>query len=111
MVLLASWTVTDVASKVTVQPASHNCPMDKSDEVVRAGTMCTRRADGGRLGKSSLASCVEYMMAPFGLTIPIGRVVGFLLMTAAETEQKCAVLPLSAITLESGGMVARGDLQ
>lgn len=34
----------------------------------------------------------------------IGRVVGRLLITAAETVQKCAVLPLSAIARESGGL-------
>jgi hypothetical protein len=43
--------------------------------------------------------------------MPIGRVVGFLLMTAAVTEQKCAVLPLSAMAMESGGMVVGGPTE
>ncbi len=50
---------------------------------------------------SSSASWVEYMTEPLGLEIPIGRVVGRLLMTLAVTVQKCAVLPLSAIAKES----------
>ena len=81
-------TMTDVASKVTTHPASHNCPMDSREAVLREGTMWTRRADGGRLGKSSSASCVEYINVPLGLAMPIGWVAGRLLMTAAETVQK-----------------------
>ena len=50
-------------------------------------------------------------MVPLGFAIPIGRVVGRLLTTAAETVQKWAVLPESAIAIESGGMVRGGDLQ
>jgi hypothetical protein len=48
------------------------------------------------------------MMLPFGLAMPIGRVVGRLLMTAADTVQKWAVLPLSAMALKLGGMVIGG---
>ena len=62
----------------------------------------------GRLGKSNSASCVEYMMEPLGLAMPIGRVVGRLLMTAAETMQKCAVLPELAMAVISGGMMVGG---
>ncbi len=71
--------------------------------------MWTRRAESGRVGRSSSASCVEYMIAPLGFAMAIGRVVGRLLMTAADTVQKCAVLPLSAMAMvESGGMTVGG---
>ena len=48
------------------------------------------------------------MMVPLGLALPIGDVVGLLLMTAADTVQKCAVLPLSAMAILSGGMIVGG---
>jgi hypothetical protein len=48
--------VTSDAVKDTVQPASQNWPMDSSDDGVKAGTMWTCRADGGRAGQSSSAS-------------------------------------------------------
>ena len=47
-------------------------------------------------------------MIPFGLAMPIERVVGLLLMTAADTVRKWAVLPLSAMALQLGGMVIGG---
>jgi hypothetical protein len=43
-------------------------------------------------------------MVPLGLAMPIGFWVGRLLLTAAETVQKCAVLPLSAMAIVYGGM-------
>jgi hypothetical protein len=49
-------------------------------------------------------------MAPLGLRMPIGLVVGRLLMTWAETVQKCDVLPLSAIANESGDIVMGGPI-
>ena len=70
--------------------------------------MCTRRASRGKLGKSKSASCVEYMMFPLGLAMPIGREVTRLLITWAVTVQKCAVLPLSAMANASGGMRVGG---
>jgi hypothetical protein len=81
-------TMTDVPSKVTTHPASHNCPMESREAVLREGTMWTRRADGGRLGESSSASCVEYISVPLGSAMPMGWVAGRLFMTAAETVQK-----------------------
>jgi hypothetical protein len=81
-------TMTDVASKVTTHPALHNCHMESREAVLREGTMWTRRADGGRLGKSSSASWVEYISVPLGLAMPMGWVAGRLFMTAAETVQK-----------------------
>ena len=47
-------------------------------------------------------------MVPLGLAMPMGDVVGLLLMTAADTVQKCAVLPLSAMAIVSGGMIVGG---
>jgi hypothetical protein len=49
------------------------------------------------------------MMDPLGFVMPIGRVVGRLLMTAAVTVQKWAVLPESAIARKLGGTIL-GDL-
>ena len=57
---------------------------------------------------SSLASWVEYIIVLFGFVIPIGVVVGRLFITLAVTVQKCAVLPLSAIARESGGIMVGG---
>ena len=70
--------------------------------------MFTRRAVIGKLGMSSSASWVEYIIVPFGFVIPIGVVVGRLFITLAVTVQKCAVLPLSAIARESGGIMVGG---
>ena len=47
-------------------------------------------------------------MEPLGLAMPIGRAVGRLLMTAAETVQKWAVLPESAMAVRSGGIIVGG---
>ena len=55
-----------------------------------------------------IASCVEYIMVPLGLAIPMGRVVGRLLITAAVMVHKCAVLPESAIARASGGIMVGG---
>ena len=107
----AKWTWTSDAVKVTVHPESHSWPMERRECVLRAGTMCTRRAVIGKLGMSSSASWVEYIIVPFGFVIPIGDVVGRLFITWAVTVQKCAVLPLSAIARESGGIMVGGDLR
>jgi hypothetical protein len=47
--------VTSVASKVTLHPASHNCPMDISDLEARSGTMWTCRAASGKSGYVELS--------------------------------------------------------
>ena len=61
------------------------------------------------LGSASSASWVECMMVPFGLLVTlIERVVGRFLMRAADTVQKCAVLPLSAIAKAVGGRQEAG---
>jgi hypothetical protein len=44
-------------------------------------------------------------MLPLGLAMLMGWGVGLLLMTAAEMEQKWAVLPLSAMAVVSGGIM------
>jgi len=46
---------------------------------------------------SSSASCVEYMMDPFGLRIAIGSLVARLLLRGESMVKKWAVLPVSAI--------------
>ena len=68
-------TVTLVAVKATVQPASQKCPIEMRDWDSRAGTMCTWRAARGRLGKYSFAVWVKYMLAPFELWMAIVEVV------------------------------------
>lgn len=110
--------VTLSASKVASQPASHNWPMDSSEEDERAGTMCTWRATAGKDGMSSSASWVECMMLPLGFLIAIGFVAGRMLMTGAFTVQKLAVLPVSATasmfvvgggpSVDGGGFVVAG---
>ena len=104
-------TWTDFASKVTIHPASQSCSMDRSDVECSAGTICTRRATGGKLGRSRSASWVEYMMVPLGFAIPMGLldVTPRLLIPSAVTVQKCAVLPESAMASVSGGMIVGDD--
>ena len=105
------WSVTRtlVAVKTTVQPESQSWLMERSDDVARAGTMCTRRAARGKAGISKSASCVECMIVPFGLAMLMGLVAGRLLMTCAVTPvQKWEVLPLSAMASASGGMIVGG---
>ena len=52
---------------------------------------------------------MEYVTVPLGLLIPIGLSVILLFMAWANIVQKCAVLPLSAMTVVSGGMMV-GDI-
>ena len=47
-------------------------------------------------------------MVPFGLAMPMGLEAMRLLITAAVTVQKCAVLTESAIAMVSGGMIVGG---
>jgi hypothetical protein len=54
--LLQCRTLTVVAEKIILQPASHNWLMDNNERVRKAGTMWTWRAEMGRIGKSSSAS-------------------------------------------------------
>jgi hypothetical protein len=107
--------VTSDAVKETVQSASQNWPMDRSDDGVKAGTMCTCRAAGGRAGQSSSASCVDVMTVPLGVRMAMGWAVGRMLTTGAFTVQKCAVLPVSAMAVKSvrvseGGPTAIGSI-
>ena len=69
--------------------------------------MCTCRAEKGKRGRSSSASCVEYMRLPLGLRIAMGWRAGRLLMTGASIVQKWAVQPVSAMTGEEARERAR----
>jgi hypothetical protein len=64
-----------------VQPASHNCPMERREWDAKSGTIWTFWAAGGRPGTSSSASWVECMMEPSGLRMLMGSSVGRWLMT------------------------------
>ena len=69
--------------------------------MLRVGTMWTWRAARGKLGRSSSASCVEYIIEPLGFVMPIACFVTRLFRTWALMVQKWAVLPLSAMAMVS----------
>ena len=81
-------TVTVAEVNSTSQPASQSWLIESSEEEVSSGTMWTWRAAGGRAGRSSSASCVEYMSDPFGVEIQMGVVVTRRLITCASMVQK-----------------------
>ena len=72
--------------------------MDNNEWDVSSGTICTVRAAGGRFGISISPSCVEYMIAPLGFRMARGEGATRRLRTG-KSWKKCAVLPVSAITL------------
>ena len=90
-------TVAVVAVKFTWQPASQSWPIETSDLVASAGTICAWRASGGNSGMSSSPSWVENMIVPLGLRMAIGLLVGRLLRMGAVMVTKCVVAPVSAI--------------
>jgi len=71
--------------------------MDNNGWVANCGTMWPWRAAGGRLGQFKSASWVEWMIAPDGVWMLSGSVVGHLLHTGVVGEKKCAVHPESAM--------------
>ena len=84
--------------------------MDKSDWLVKSGTMCTFRATGGSIGRSSSASWVDFMVVPFGLRIVSGFLVGILFLTGRSMVQNVPVVLLSTMSVLSmvgwpGGIV------
>jgi hypothetical protein len=83
--------------KCASQPASQSCPTDRSEWFLRAGTICTRRAAGGKPGMSSSAVWLDCMRVPLGLAMVIGVVARCLLATGIVGVTKCAVQPESAI--------------
>ena len=105
---VSRWIDTCSASKLTWQPASQNCPMDRSGSDASAGTMCPVRAARGKSGQSSVASWVDTMTEPFGLWIWIGLAVGRTLVTGACTGKKCDVHPVSAMAGAGSRLVWSG---
>jgi hypothetical protein len=96
--MLSLWViVAPVWLNFTSHPASHSWPTESSDVPLSSGTTCTVRALGGRLGRLSSATCVDVMMAPFGVRILTGFVAGMLLMTGNSVVQKCDVALVSAM--------------
>ena len=55
-------------SNNAVHPASHSCPMDKSEPDARYGNRCVLLAFSGGCGMSMSASCVACMVLLFGNT-------------------------------------------
>lgn len=106
--LSAKAMVTCSAVNCTVHPASQNWPIERREGHARAGTMCTRRAARGSMGKSSSASCVEVITLPLGLRIVMGVTVVRWLMTGAVMVAKWAVLPVSAIAMFGWGRLLKG---
>ena len=59
MHLSADSTCIYALSNMIVYPLSHSCPIESKEQSWRPGTMCTCRAAGMSIGRSSSASCVE----------------------------------------------------
>jgi hypothetical protein len=112
IMLSAKVMVTCLVVNLTVQPASQNWPIDRREGHVRAGTMCTRRAARGGMGKSSLASCADIIMLLLGLRIIMGVRVVHWLMTGTVMVVKWAVLPVLAIAMfvSWGGVLKGGPM-
>jgi hypothetical protein len=86
--------------KVTLQPASHNVPIEMGKFDFNSGTMWACRSARGSNGRGSLALCVEVMVDPLGLRIVIGWRASFLICTGKLTVKKLSVLPVSAIAMQ-----------
>jgi hypothetical protein len=89
-------TVTSVAVKAMVQPASHICPMEMREAAARAGqgrdNMNVAGSRREHCSKSrSASSWVEVMRVPLRLRMVIGFRVGRLLITGASMVPKLAV--------------------
>ena len=82
--------------KVASQSASHNWVIDNKDQDLSSGTTSTHLASRGSCGKSSLATCVECTMEPFGLWMVIGCIAGHRLLIGNVVVKKWPVAPVSA---------------
>ena len=56
-------------SNVASQPASHNCPMERSELELRSGNRWMIRAVWGREGMSIVVCAVEEIWWPLGMVI------------------------------------------
>ena len=88
MMLLLCRMVTVDAVKATSHPASHSCLMERRGCVASSGITWPWWAKGGRPGMARSASCVECIMAPKGVCMAIGVLVGRLLQTGVDGEKK-----------------------
>jgi hypothetical protein len=88
---------TVVVVKVTWQPASQNCPMDRRVVDASSGMIWIWWAADGSIGRSSLPSCVDVMVVPLGVVIVMGTWQGI----CAGQGQKVT----ASHVLEDGGSV------
>ena len=88
-----------VASKWTVQPASHIVPIDRRGCDCNCGTRYVVRAAGGKLLYVRVAVCVAYIVAPSGVVMGSGVVSGVMLVTGLLCKGKkwWADAPVSGI--------------
>ena len=95
-----SFTDTIFFSKVTVNPASHNMPIDNSDPV-RSLKMCTVRNFIGNHFHFSLPIATDLIMDPSGCStsIPSPTLFGtmFSIASVSLIAIKCPVVPVSAL--------------
>jgi hypothetical protein len=88
MILPFNLTQTSPAEKVTLHPASQNCPMDKRGLEASSGTMCPVFAAVGKSGKYISAVGVDVMVAPLGFLMIIGVVATWMLDTGVSSGKK-----------------------
>ena len=71
----------ELASNVTVYPASQNFAVERREVCARPGTMWACRAAGFNVGMSSSHVCVERRVAPLGRVMVMGLLAGCLFRT------------------------------
>ena len=64
---------------VPTHPESHNCPIDRSDPVLKDGNRCAWRAKRGRPVIVMMPVCMEVMRLPSGSCKCMGLVLGWML--------------------------------
>ena len=59
-------------SKIALQPASHNCPIEMREADVKFGKILASRADSGNSGIGRKTLCVFFIILPAGSLTEIG---------------------------------------
>jgi hypothetical protein len=95
MLLQTTSTINEV--KCTIQPWSHNWPIDSSDVLHNAGKICASHASSGNPCKGKSTTCEDFMVLWSGSVTINGFLEGCLMACGTWTERKCSVLPVLAM--------------
>ena len=108
MTVLSLEMTTDSLSNIAMQPSSHNCPIDRSDEAISLKIKALL-AVGDTPGKRSVASCVFSIVLLSGRVTVIDVVAGLTLKSGPSYDRywgfwtKWPVVPVSAASIIGGG--------